>query len=517
MNYITKTIAADKIIGSEKTQLIQEGEVILRENQPDIDTVLKCDGKILAEESKAEENRLSYKGRLIINILYCGKDKGVHNISTEIPVNDFINIEGTSGKMLSSVETAISNVECKKLNERKASYKIMSEIKGTVTDMAEIEAITDLYDIPKEQQITKNISTTRTLCHKKDSFTLNEDITLPATKLPIEEILSVSSNITNAEFKPQDDIVNATGDVSVTMLYTSTEGAFPEIYEFDIPFNIALDAENTESSSIADVNLYVKDCFYNVTENDEGEPKIISMEINTGADIHTLQAEENQILEDAYALNNSINFDTTSLCYSNVVCRNRGQCPVKEVVTLDEKCPDMLQIFRATGTAYVDDISIYENKVVVEGAVNIDIMYITGNDETPIASHSDSIPFTQTIDARGAEDGMEADINANIAHIGFNMLSDREVEVRCALNTNTVVRDKKCIDIITDAKVNPLPADIIDKIASITIYVVKKGDTLWKLAKRFNTTVKDIADVNNIENPDLIFPNQKLIIVKRIV
>ena len=60
---------------------------------------------------------------------------------------------------------------------------------------------------------------------------------------------------------------------------------------------------------------------------------------------------------------------------------------------------------------------------------------------------------------------MEADINANIAHIGFNMLSDREVEVRCALNTNTVVRDKKCIDIITDAKVNPLPADIIDKIA----------------------------------------------------
>ena len=112
-------------------------------------------------------------------------------------------------------------------------------------------------------------------------------------------------------------------------------------------------------------------------------------------------------------------------------------------------------------------------------------------------------------------EGMEADINANIAHIGFNMLSDREVEVRCALNTNTVVRDKKCINIITDTIITPLLPEIIDKIPSIAIYVVKKGDTLWKLAKKFNTTVNDIATINNIENPDLIYPNQKLIIVKK--
>ena len=94
------------------------------------------------------------------------------------------------------------------------------------------------------------------------------------------------------------------------------------------------------------------------------------------------------------------------------------------------------------------------------------------------------------------------------------MLSDREVEVRCALNTNTVVRNKECVDIITDAVVTPLLPEVIDKIPSITIYVVKKGDTLWKLAKKFNTTVNNIATINNIENPDLIYHNQKLIIVK---
>ena len=41
-------------------------------------------------------------------------------------------------------------------------------------------------------------------------------------------------------------------------------------------------------------------------------------------------------------------------------------------------------------------------------------------------------------------------------------------------------------------------------------YVVKKGDTLCSIAKNFNTTYQVLAEINNIENPNLIFPNQVL-------
>lgn len=514
MDYTTQHITADKIIGSEKTQLIHEGEIVLTEGKPDIETILKCEAYIVPENSSTEEDRLNFSGRLILNVLYSGKDKSVHSISSESPINDFINIDGADSSMLSGINTAIVNIECKKANNRKASYKIMSEVKGTVTQLAEIDAVTKIDDIPDEQQHFMTINTSKTLCKSRESFTVTEDMVLPATKLPISEVLSVSCNITNTEFKPQEDMVEASGDVSVTLLYTSTEGGFPELYEFDIPFNVALEAENTDTFSIADVSLYIKDCYYNISANEDEEPRIINMEVNIGADIHTSQNEEYKILDDAYTPHSEIRFDTTELCCSSIVCRNRGQCPVKEVVALDDKCPDMLQIFSASGTVYIDDISIFENKIVLDGAINIDIMYITGNDDMPVASHQDTVPFTQTIDARGAKEGMDASINANIAHIGFNMLSDRELEVRCALNTNTTVREKKCVNLIVDFEITPIPQEVIDKIPSVILYVVRKGDTLWKLAKRFNTTIKDIAELNNIENPDLIYPDQKFVIVK---
>lgn len=45
-----------------------------------------------------------------------------------------------------------------------------------------------------------------------------------------------------------------------------------------------------------------------------------------------------------------------------------------------------------------------------------------------------------------------------------------------------------------------------------TIYIVKKGDTLSKIAKKYGTTVKKLASDNNIKNVDLIHIDQKIII-----
>lgn len=44
------------------------------------------------------------------------------------------------------------------------------------------------------------------------------------------------------------------------------------------------------------------------------------------------------------------------------------------------------------------------------------------------------------------------------------------------------------------------------------IYIVKKGDCLCNIAKKFNTTVEKIAHDNNITNVDLIYVGQKIII-----
>jgi LysM repeat protein len=49
---------------------------------------------------------------------------------------------------------------------------------------------------------------------------------------------------------------------------------------------------------------------------------------------------------------------------------------------------------------------------------------------------------------------------------------------------------------------------------SVVVYFIKPGDTLWDIAKKFRVTVDSLIRINDLENPDIIYPGEKLYIVK---
>lgn len=508
-------ITANKSVAKEHSQLLLNCELIA-DTKPAIDKVLKADGRVIIDTKEVMEDRVSFKGRFLTEVLYLSKgEKGVYSINAEAPLNDFTEVKGAEHGMRVILNTDISNIDYNIINDRKVNITAVADVGVNISQSVEIEAISNIEDIPVSCQRFTTIMSDVVVVEKTDSFNVNEEITIPQTKLPISQILSFDANIINPEFSADEDSVGVKGDVAVTMLYTAEEGSMPEVYEFDLPFDGNIEAEGAREGMNVNGTFFVDNVYYNIEENEEGENRIIDLEIKIGTEFQVTETTENQILEDAYSTGNNINMEIEKICCDYAICRNKSQYPVKEVITLDQDAPDMLQIFKTNGKPYIDDIRIEDNKVIIDGIINTDIMYITGNDDIPVYNYRGVIPFSQTVDARGAMEGMNADVTSAIAHIGFNMLSDREVEVRCALNTNTVVTNRVCYDIPTFAELIPLDEEALSKLPGMVIYVVRPGDTLWKLAKRFNSTVEDIADINRIENPDLIYPGQRFIILKR--
>lgn len=54
---------------------------------------------------------------------------------------------------------------------------------------------------------------------------------------------------------------------------------------------------------------------------------------------------------------------------------------------------------------------------------------------------------------------------------------------------------------------------IVEKMPQI--YVVKKGDTVYKIAKKFGLDWRELAGYNRLGNPDLIYPGERLFIPPR--
>jgi LysM repeat protein len=58
------------------------------------------------------------------------------------------------------------------------------------------------------------------------------------------------------------------------------------------------------------------------------------------------------------------------------------------------------------------------------------------------------------------------------------------------------------------------PKDPINKNKSTFIYTVKKGDSLWKISRRYNISISEIKSINKLDN-NTIYPGQKLRIPTR--
>ena len=103
--------------------------------------------------------------------------------------------------------------------------------------------------------------------------------------------------------------------------------------------------------------------------------------------------------------------------------------------------------------------------------------------------------FTEWKDAKSVENYGEGTVIENIVAVATNSLGGKYYMTEYSYNNNIhngfhVVDCEDVIDIVT--------------------YTVKRGDTLSKIALKFNTTVDELVSLNNIKNKNLIYIGQVL-------
>ena len=141
------------------------------------------------------------------------------------------------------------------------------------------------------------------------------------------------------------------------------------------------------------------------------------------------------------------------------------------------------------------------------------VLYYCENDESPVCVIRRGYPFTQTVELKGVQEGDTAEIELRLEDLDFQILSEREGELRATLAMETHVQRKETAETVTDITLEENAEEQISA-ASAVIYMVQPGDSLWSIAKNYHTTMEDILAVNEIENPDLLYPGQKLLIIK---
>lgn len=513
MELIKRSISADRITADETVQFMLEGEIIVPDTKGDIDRLISQSAKCFVTPGEISGERINFGGTADIDIIYLNRAGAVEGMSGSCRLNDFIVAQGVSPDSAVQLFCNTAELECSTVNERKVAYKVLVEIRAVVYDTYSTEAAEGIEGLAEDNMFVKDIAYTNLLSKKPSYITIKEQIKIDRDKPNIDSVAELRVSPVNIAAETRYDGVCISGDLKLTLLYNSEEGGNPlEVYTDEIPLNGGIEVIGAEEGMVCCPDICPENVYYSVLADEDGENRVLEVECELRVYPNVYENINVRLLDDAYCLDKLLELDKCEVRAFRTVCCNKSQCPVKQPIETDGA--DMLQIYCASGSVIVDNVSVRCDKTLVEGVLRVNVLYVTGSDADPVCGFSGDIPFEHTLETVGSREGMSAFVTAAPQHIGFNMLSQREVEIRGMLSVNCVVNEDVAFTAVTGAEAGPLPAGLLDRLPSITVYIVKKGDTLWKLAKRFNTTVKDIAAVNDLEDPDLIFPGQKLMILK---
>ena len=113
------------------------------------------------------------------------------------------------------------------------------------------------------------------------------------------------------------------------------------------------------------------------------------------------------------------------------------------------------------------------------------------------------------MDFNGVNASSTVNTNIEISMQDFIVTSDENVEARVDLIFTTILEKNLDVQIIDEIKQDE---SRFLNTYSMVIYLVKPGDTLWKIAKKFGSTIEEIARINGIEIIDKINVGEQLFI-----
>jgi spore coat assembly protein SafA len=150
---------------------------------------------------------------------------------------------------------------------------------------------------------------------------------------------------------------------------------------------------------------------------------------------------------------------------------------------------------------------VIENKVVVEGDLVKQIFFVRAGDVPEVLEFEVREHFTGFVDIPGAMPGQVVQVYPRVEFTDFDIDAYDPTRIRqtSVIEIFVKVTEFVQLEVVIDCDTGPIP--------SVTVYIVQPGDTLFKIAQRFGTTVDAILRANpEITDPNLIFPGQKILI-----
>ncbi|MCM1560686.1 MAG: DUF3794 domain-containing protein [Butyrivibrio sp.] len=514
MELIKRNIHMDRVKTEAVTQFTLEDDLNIPDSKPDVNTLNLEKGEVVIDEIRPGTDFVNVRGYLSYVVLYHTQEEGssLVTIGGRVPFDERVNLRGVVPADNVNVDGTVEDLTVSMINSRKLNLQSLITLSARVEELYDEEAPVAVHGDEKAEYRRMPLEVAQIAICKNDIFRLKEEISLPSNYPNIFQILWDTVSLGDMDFKVLEEKIALSGDVHVFILYEGEGEEHPiRSFETTIPFSGTLECHGCREGMLPDIRCRLGQKELAVRPDFDGEERSIGLEMVLDCEIRIYEEEEMEIISDIYGVSNEIGTVTHRADLRQLLAKVTGKTKVTDHIRV--KSGNVLQLLHSEGTVTLERQTVVENGIFLQGSLTVKVMYITGEDDAPYGCTQAQIPYQYTLDVPDIAPEDIDMVQGSVEQLQVTMLDGEEMDVKAVLSFSTVVFKTIPVELISQVTVSPLDAGKMSNLPGMAVYMVKEGDNLWNIGKKYYVPVDSMRKMNNLESDELK-PGQKLLIVK---
>lgn len=496
------SLCINQIIEQKNESVVVEGDSIIPDIKPDILSAVSTVGTVCIYKKEILEGKVRIDGSIDTYIMYLADDENgsIRSINTNVDFTQMIDMPKASADMMLETDVMLKNIECRVINGRKVNVKASLDISAKVSANENVDIINsvkmkNIQMLNTDFNINSLIGSGSTKVYAKDTIKIDNIDNLA-------EVMKAEINIIDKDTKISYNKVLAKSDMSVKILYLTEDNRINSV-QSTIPVMGFIDIQDIAEDNICDVKYEVRNM---LVKPNSAEDHSVYIEVEMEIFCKVYQNQELKLIQDLYCPNKNVTFTQ----------RQIKVMQKKDIVQNTYNIREKQQIAELQGRKILDvgvsteiqKQTLLTDRILYEGEVSLNFIYDSTRG-SGIDTKQIKMPFTFNVDFAGVNQNSKVDTMLEVGMQDFIVTADDMVDIKIDLNFVTSMSRNAEINIIDDIKEDE-SRNVVTY--SMIVYFTKSGDSLWKIAKKFGSTVEEIARVNGIENVDKLNVGQQLFI-----
>lgn len=500
-----ENLSVNKLVSEKNEVIFIEGDMIVPDSKPDILSTINTSGNVCIYKKEIMDDKIRLDGNINAYIMYLAdnNDEIVRGLNTNLDFSESINVPNCTSDMLANSNINIKSIECKVLNGRKINVKVGLEVNLKIYANENVEIINKINNNNDIQILENNLRVNSLVGNGNTKVYVKDTISIDNTD-NLAEILKANINLVDRDIKISYNKVLAKAEAEVRIMYLTEENTINTVTN-KIPVVGFVDIQNVNEENLCDTNYEIKNM---IIKPNNIEEHSIYIELEVEVNCMVYEEKEINLIQDMYSPSEEVSFSKRKV--RTMANKNNMQktCQIREKINIPEI--ENKNLIDVDVMPIINKETKANSRIIYEGELELNLIFMS-NSISDINSKKVKVPFEFSInDIQNAEQ-MDVSTNMEIASQDFIIGSGGDINCNVDIMFNLCMCQNINLNILEGLNVEE-NRDLEDY--SLILYIVKDGDTLWEIAKRFKSTIDDIVRTNGIENADEIEVGQKLFIPK---